>query len=218
MLPPSPAMPVGCRVAEAGVPAAPGAGPCPVSSSFLKASTSIPFPAGEACSAEAGPPSFAACSMSSNVFWKGLGGGPRPVYCCVCGCGASTLSIEARASSGRGGASFWKGSSASPLMDGELTLLSSPSSRGGSGYLGYERSALADSGLEGGGLWTLTFLTGFFFWKEVVGGGASLFGSKVRDLAKSLPLGRCGGGWGLKGSSAAKAGARWLSACNTEDE
>lgn len=80
MLPPSPAMPVGCRVAEPEVPAAPGAGPCPVSSSFLKASTSRPFPAGEACSAEVDPPSFAACSMSSKVLWKGLGGGPRPVY------------------------------------------------------------------------------------------------------------------------------------------
>lgn len=200
MLPPSPAMPVGCKVAGPVEPAAPGAGPCPVSSSFLKASTSRPFPAGEACSAEVDPPSFAACSMSSNVFWKGLGGGPRPVW--GCGWGASTLSIGARTSSGRGGASFWKGSSSSPLIDGELTLLLSPSSRGGSGYLGYERSALADSGLEGGGLWTLTFLTGFLFWKEVVGGGASLFGSKVRDLAKSLPLGRCGG-CGPEGSSAA---------------
>lgn len=72
--------------------------------------------------------------------------------------------MEARASSEMGGASFWKGSSLSPSIDSVVTLLlSSSSSRAGSGYFGYERSALADSGLEGGGLWTRTFLTGFFF-------------------------------------------------------
>ena len=95
-----------------------------------------------------------------------------------------------------GGASFWKGSSLSPSIEPDLVLmLSSSSSRSGRGYFGYERSALADSGLEGGGLWTLTFLTGFFFWNVVLGGGgASLFPRDSRAFAKSPAecVGACG--------------------------
>lgn len=46
-----------------------GAGPWPVNSNRLKASTSIPaFPAGDAGSAEPWLPSLASLSMSSNVF------------------------------------------------------------------------------------------------------------------------------------------------------
>lgn len=50
-----------------------------------------------------------------------------------------------------------------------------------------------DSGLEGGGLCTRTFLTGFFFWKVVLGGGASVLerDSRARAKSKGLAGGLC---------------------------
>lgn len=104
-----------------------------------------------------------------------------------------------RASWGRGGASFWNGSSFSPFTSSSTTLallLSSSGSLGGSGYFGYGCSAPADSGLEGGGLWTRTFLTGFFLAKDTGGGGASVLGREERARAKSELLGSCRPGGG----------------------
>lgn len=81
-------------------------------------------------------------------------------------------------------------------MSSSSTLVSSSSSLGGSGYFGYGCSAPADSGLDGGGLWTRTFLTGFGFANVTVGGGASVFAdpSEVRARAKEDEE---GGGWAL---------------------
>lgn len=84
---------IDCRDVEdvsAKLPVSPpgeGVGPCPVSSNRLKASTSNPgFPADDAGSAVPCPPSLASLSISSNVFWNGFGGGPRPVYAWLCVC------------------------------------------------------------------------------------------------------------------------------------
>lgn len=87
ILPPSPVVAVWCEELEVLlVAAAPGVGPWPVNNNLLKASTSRPaFPGDRFCSADDCPPSFAACSMSSNVLPKGLAGGPRPVYGWSCG-------------------------------------------------------------------------------------------------------------------------------------
>lgn len=73
--------------------------------------------------------------------------------------------------------------------------MSSSSSLGGSGYFGYGCSAPADSGLDGGGLWTRTFLTGLGFANVTAGGGASVFAepSEVRARANEEEE----GGWAL---------------------
>lgn len=81
VLPPSPVVPVWCEELEVLLVAAvPDAGPWPVNSNLLNASTSRPaFPPEAFCCAAGCPPSFPACSMSSNVLPKGFAGGARPI-------------------------------------------------------------------------------------------------------------------------------------------